>query len=123
MPAMSEVVGPATGGADRPSLEISNYVVALYKERFGKGPVGAKATIAGDTITVLLRGGLSVVEQTLARGDQRAAVRASRQSLDDLLAPEMREAVERIMGRPVAALMSAVNQDPDLTVHVFVLGD
>jgi uncharacterized protein YbcI len=120
---MPEAVGQPTGGADRPALEISNFVVALYKERFGKGPVSAKASIAGGTITVLLRGGLSVVEQTLARGDQRAAVRASRQSLDDLLAPEMRDAIERIMGRPVAALMSAVNQDPDLTVHVFVLED
>ncbi|MGX6447670.1 Na-translocating system protein MpsC family protein [Patulibacter sp. S7RM1-6] len=106
-----------------PMMQVSNAVAAIYKEHFGKGPESAKSTYAAGVVTSVLRGGFSVVERTLGANDGRDAVRAQRQSLDDLLAPLMKETIGRIMNRRVVALLSAVHQNPDMTVHVFVLAD
>lgn len=106
-----------------PQLAISNAVVGVYKQKYGRGPESAKTFVSGLVVTVLLRGGFTLVERTLLEHGEGAAVRSQRQSFDDAMAPEMKAAVSEILGRDVVALMSAMSQDPDMTSHVFVLGE
>jgi Na+-translocating membrane potential-generating system (MpsC) len=64
----------ATAMTDRgPMLEISNAVVGLYKETFGRGPTKVRAQFAGpDTLVVILESSLTVAERSLiAMGEHR----------------------------------------------------
>jgi uncharacterized protein YbcI len=51
---------------------VSDGMVALLKEFYGRGPTRTKSYYEDDLVTCLLRGGFSRVEQTLLEG---AAVR------------------------------------------------
>ena len=57
----------ATATTDRsPMLEISNAMVRLYKEAFGRGPTKARAQLAAhDTLVVILENSLTVGERNL----------------------------------------------------------
>jgi hypothetical protein len=50
-----------------PMLEITNAMVGLYKEAFGRGPTKARAQLVGqDTLLVTLESSLTVAERNLA---------------------------------------------------------
>ena len=44
---------------------ISNRIVGLHKEYYGRGPTMAKTYFQDDLVVVLMRGGFTKVEQTL----------------------------------------------------------
>jgi uncharacterized protein YbcI len=112
---------PPSSEAAAPQLAIADAVVGLYKQKYGRGPENAKTYLSGDVVTVLLRGGFTVVERTLLDHGEGEAVRSQRQSFDDAVAPTLRALVAEVLGRDVVAVMSAVCPDPDMTSHVFVL--
>ena len=73
-----------------------------------------------------------VLEQLAAAGVARAVlctgyraeqVVALRRSFQDVMEPEMREVVERALGRRVVAFLSQVHLEPDLATEIFFLGD
>jgi len=53
---------------------ISDGIVALMKEYYGRGPTRAKTYYEDDLVVCLLRGGFSRVEQTLLEGGRGSAV-------------------------------------------------
>jgi uncharacterized protein YbcI len=53
---------------------ISDGIVALLKEYYGRGPTQAKSYYEDDLVVCVLRGGLSRVEQTLLEGGRARAV-------------------------------------------------
>lgn len=101
---------------------ICDAMVTIFRESSGKGPHHCKTHWAGpDILVVLLRGGYTVAEQTLADAGHGAEVMASRHTFQRVLEVRMSEAVERLTGRTVSAFMSASHQDPDLSAELFVL--
>lgn len=100
---------------------VSNGLVALLKEFYGKGPTRAKAYYHDDLVVCLLRGGFSRVEQTLLDGGRGAAVIEQRMAFQELMRDRFIEVVERATGRSVIGFMSGNEQDPDLMCEVFVL--
>jgi uncharacterized protein YbcI len=64
---------------------ISDGLVALLKEFYGRGPTGAKAYYADDLVVCLLRGGFSRVEQTLLEGGRGASVIDQRMEFQELM--------------------------------------
>src|SRR3954466_16398369 len=101
--------------------EISNAVVRLLREHFGKGPTQAKTLLHDDVVVTVLRGGFTQAEQTLYKAGRADVVHESRRAMQDVLEREMRAAVERLTGRRVSAFMSANHHDPDVSVEVFML--
>jgi uncharacterized protein YbcI len=109
---------PATGPL---AADISNAVVRLVREHFGKGPNQAKTLLHDDVVVTVLRGGFTQAEKTLYRNGKGDVVDEARRAMQDVFETEMRAAVERITGREVEAFMSANHFEPDASVEIFLL--
>lgn len=101
--------------------EISNGMVGLLKEYYGRGPTRAKSYFQDDLVVCLLRGGFSRVEQTLLDGGRGAAVIHQRMEFQELMRDRFCQIIQDITGREVIGFMSGNQQDPDLMCEVFVL--
>ena len=100
---------------------ISNGIVGLVKEYYGKGPQQAKTYVDDDLVVVVLRGGFTAVEQTLLDAGHTEAVLRQRQLFATVMRERFTAIVEAETGRPVSAHMSAGHQEPDLLAEIFVL--
>ena len=100
---------------------ISDGLVALLKEFYGRGPTQAKSYFQDDLVVCVLRGGFSRVEQTLLDGGRGEAVIQQRMEFQDVMRHRFEEVVERATGRQVVGFMSGNQQDPDLMCEVFIL--
>ena len=100
---------------------ISDGLVALLKEFYGRGPTRAKSYYEDDLVVCLLRGGFSRVEQTLLEGGRGASVIHQRMDFQDLMRERFQALIEDATGRRVIGFMSGNQQDPDIMCEVFVL--
>ncbi len=100
---------------------ISDGMVALLKEFYGRGPTRAKSYYQDDLVVCVLRGGFSRVEQTLLDGGREAAVIEQRMAFQELMRERFEQVVERATGRRVIGFMSGNQQDPDMMCEVFIL--
>ena len=100
---------------------ISDGIVALLKEFYGRGPTRAKSYYNDDLVVCVLRGGFSRVEQTLLDGGRGAAVIQQRMEFQELMRERFEAVIERATGRKVIGFMSGNQQDPDLMCEVFIL--
>ena len=100
---------------------ISNGLVALLKEYYGRGPDAAKTYVNHDIVVCLLRGGFTRVEQTLLDGGHGDEVIKQRMVFQDVMRRRFEEVVEDATGRKVIGFMSGNQQDPDMICEVFVL--
>ncbi len=73
---------------------ISDGLVALLKEFYGRGPTQAKTYYHDDLVVCVLRGGFTRVEQTLLAGGRGAAVIEQRMAFQDV----MRDRFEAVDG-------------------------
>ncbi len=104
-------------------LQISNEMVRLYKEQFGRGPTQARAMWAGDdTITVLLEDTLTPAERSLVKMGEHQRLRDTRMFFQYASVTEFCEPIERLTGRKVRAFLSGIDTLVDgLSVELFVL--
>jgi uncharacterized protein YbcI len=100
---------------------ISDGIVALLKEYYGRGPDKAKTYVSEDLVVCLLRGGFTRVEQTLLEGGHGDDVISQRMAFQDVMRERFEQVVERATGRRVVGFMSGNQQDPDMICEVFVL--
>jgi uncharacterized protein YbcI len=100
---------------------ISDGMVALLKEFYGRGPTRAKSYYADDLVVCVLRGGFSRVEQTLLEGGRGAAVITQRMEFQDLMRERFEAVIEAATGRRVIGFMSGNQQHPDMMCEVFIL--
>src|SRR5688572_23355933 len=101
--------------------QITNAIVRLYSEDFGRGPTGAKTYVLDDVVICVLRDGLTPVERTLRDGGHGELVREVRLRFQDAFEKELRGVVEELTERKVTAFLSQANVDPELTIEVFFL--
>ncbi len=100
---------------------ISDGMVALLKEYYGRGPTRAKSYYEDDLVVCLLRGGFSRVEQTLLAGGRGSSVIQQRMDFQELMRERFEDVIERATGRHVIGFMSGNQQDPDIMCEVFIL--
>ncbi len=100
---------------------ISDGLVALLKEFYGRGPTQAKSYYQDDLVVCILRGGYTQVEQTLRDGGRGSAVIEQRMQFQELMRERFEGVIERATGRNVIGFMSGNQQEPDLMCEVFVL--
>lgn len=120
---LSEIVrdGETRGGSLL--LDVSNAMVSVFKERFGRGPTKVRASWAGpDVLTVVLEDTLTPVERNLAAMGEHARLRELRTFFQYASVSEFCEPVERITGRKVRAFVSGIDTAANgLCVETFVL--
>ncbi len=113
----------ASAVADRsPMLEISNAMVRLYKEAFGRGPTKARAQFAGpDTLVVTLEASLTVAERNLVVMGEHQRLREARLFFHYALEEQFRAIVEQALGRRTVAFISGIDTHRDVAMEVFTL--
>ena len=100
---------------------ISDGLVALLKDYYGRGPEKTKTYVTDDLVVCLLRGGFTRVEQTLFEGGHGDDVIRQRMAFQNVMRARFEEVVEEATGRKVIGFMSGNHQDPDMICEVFVL--
>lgn len=100
---------------------ISDGLVALIKEFYGRGPTQTKSYYQDDLVVCVMRGGYTQVEQTLREGGRGSAVIQQRMEFQELMRERFEAVIEGATGRRVIGFMSGNQQEPDLMCEVFVL--
>ena len=100
---------------------ISDGMVALLKEFYGRGPTRTKSYYEDDLVVCVLRGGFSRVEQTLLDGGRGASVINQRMEFQEVMRDRFDAVIEHATGRRVIGFMSGNQQRPDMMCEVFIL--
>jgi uncharacterized protein YbcI len=99
---------------------VSNAMVRLHKEQFGRGPTNARSHFAGpDTLVCTLDDALLPAERTMVEMGEQHRVRESRLFLQVATAEEFVGAVEGIVDRKVRGFTSAIDPDAALVWEIF----
>lgn len=101
--------------------DISNEVVRLVRQHFGKGPTQARTVWHDDVVVTIMRGGFTTAERMLYNAGRGDVVEDGRRAMQEVFEREMRSVVERLTGRRVEAFMSTNHWDPDVSVEIFLL--
>jgi uncharacterized protein YbcI len=103
--------------------QISNEMVRLYKDQFGRGPTRARAHWCGrDALVVLLEDTLTPAERNLVAMGQHDRLRDMRTFFQYSSVDAFCQPVERLTGRTVRAFISGIDTVVDgLSVETFVL--
>ncbi len=114
MDAASTSGGPS--GRDRSGMdlaEISNAMVRIYKEQFGRGPTRAATHYAGpDCIISTLENSLTPAERNLADMGEHQRLRDVRLFFQHATETQFRETVESITGRTGAGIRQRDGHPP-----------
>jgi uncharacterized protein YbcI len=122
---MDDTRQPRIGHSERRGLELeelTNAMVRLYKELFGRGPTKARTNYAGpDTLVSTLENSLTPAERNMLELDEHQRVREIRMFFQHASEPDFTETVEQITGREVWAFVSGVDTHRDVATEIFYL--
>jgi len=112
---------PAVPGGGEVLTQISDGIVALLKEYYGKGPAHTRTYLQDDLVVCVMRGGTTPVEQTLLDAGRINAVRLQRIEFQDVMRDRFTTVVENATGRQVIGFMSGSQDVPGMFSELFVL--
>jgi uncharacterized protein YbcI len=102
--------------------EVSQAMVRIYKEQFGRGPETVWTRYSGpDAITSIVENSLTPVERSMLKMGEEHRLRDIRMMFQHATEPQFREAVQRITGRRVIGFMSGIDVHNDISCEVFTL--
>jgi uncharacterized protein YbcI len=110
------------GGEARRSqlMELSNAMVRLYKEQFGRGPTKTRSEWAGrDAVVCTLEDSLTPAERALVDMGEHQRMRDTRMFFQYASEDKFVEAAERITGRKVRAFISGIDTKKDVSLEMF----
>ena len=120
---MDEIPQSNFGHQDRQGLElqeVTNAMVRLYKELFGRGPTKARSNYAGpDTLVATIENSPTAAERNLLEFNEHQRVREVRMFFQHASERDFVETVEQITGRKVRAFVSGVDTNQDVSSEVF----
>lgn len=123
--ASGQVSGDARYGTGEPGgrlrAAISNAMMRVTREFYGRGPQRAKTYLADNYVFCILEDLLTTVERTLLAGGQSLLVRHVRLRFQDMAGTVFANEIEKLTGRKVLATHSQIVFDPDTAFHIFVL--
>jgi uncharacterized protein YbcI len=116
---------PGIGHQDRQGLELqelTNAMVRLYKELFGRGPTKARTNYAGpDTLISTIENSLTPAERNMVALGEHQRLRDVRMFFQHASDKEFVGTVEEITGRKVRAFVSGIDTGQDVSCEVFYL--
>jgi uncharacterized protein YbcI len=102
--------------------EITNGIVRLFREYYGRGPTRAKTYMLENRYVVtVLRDTMTTVERTLAERGEQDMVRRVRLTFQEAMAASFKGVVEEALGRRVEAYHSQILIEPDVGFEFFML--
>ncbi len=101
--------------------EITDRLVKLIREHYGRGPISAKTYFLDNLIVCVLSDGFIALERTMMEGGAAARVLELRREFQCLMETRYTEMVEELTGRKVLAFLSQSHVEPDLSVEIFLM--
>ena len=102
--------------------EITNGIVRLFSEYYGRGPTRAKTYMLENRYVVtVLRDTMTTVERTLAERGEKDLVRRVRLTFQEAMSASFKGVVEEVLGRRVEAYHSQILIEPDVGFEFFML--
>jgi uncharacterized protein YbcI len=117
-------------GSDGPSEEISggalltaisNRIVGILREHYGRGPMRAKTYVLDDLVVCVLRDGFTAIEQTMVDTGNPQRVVEMRHEFQQMMGASFKEVIEQLTGSRVVAFLSQAHVEPDITLEVFIV--
>jgi uncharacterized protein YbcI len=119
MQAATRQTEPRLGGGQLLAV-ISNRIVGILREHYGRGPMKAKTYVLDDLVVVVLRGiGYTPLEKTIMDSGQPERVVGMREDFHRVMANLYKQTIEELTGRQVVAFLSQAHVDPDITIEIF----
>jgi uncharacterized protein YbcI len=113
---------PAPLGGGQLLAAISNRVVAILRDHYGRGPMKAKTYALDDLLVVVMRGsGFTALEKTIMDSGEPDRVVAMRHDFQRLMTKRFTETIHELTGRNVVAFLSQAHVDPDITMEIFFM--
>ena len=103
--------------------KISTEVVRTLKDSFGKGPLKAKSYMLDDFLIVVMRGGVTVAEQTMLDRGHADLVRDFRQTYQNEMGDDLVAKIEVLTQRKVVNYQSQILFEPHIVMEVFFFAD
>jgi uncharacterized protein YbcI len=101
---------------------ISNQIVGILRDHYGRGPMKAKTYAIDDIIVVVMRGsGFTPLEQTIMDSGEPNRVIAMRHDFQHRMAERFKNTIEELTGRNVVAFLSQAHVEPDITMEIFFI--
>jgi uncharacterized protein YbcI len=111
---------PLAGG--KLLAEITNRIVSLVREHYGRGPIKAKTYVLDNLVVcVLTDGGFTAIERTMMGGGEPERVLEMRRDFQRMMKVRYSETIEELTGRKVLAFLSQAHVEPDLTIEMFLM--
>lgn len=126
----TEREGMSVGDPDRGSealvggrllAEITNRIVALMREHYGRGPIKAKTYVLDNLIVCVLSNGFTAIERTMVEGGEPNRVLDMRRDFQRMMKERYSAMIEQLTGRKVLAFLSQAHIEPDLTIEMFLM--
>ena len=109
-------------GPESVRLRISNGLVHLMSESYGRGPTRAKTFILDDEYVVcVMHDMFTTAEQTLIEAGKQDLVRQTRIAFQTALSDQFKGVVADVLGRRVLTYQSQVVFDPPTSFEFFIL--
>jgi uncharacterized protein YbcI len=102
---------------------ISNAIVTIYAEYYGRGPTKAKTYAFDNYLITALEDILTTVERTLVDRGEEELVRRVRLAFQEATADRFTSEVAAIAGREVVGYHSQVTFNPSVGFEIFVLAE
>ncbi len=101
--------------------EITNRIVALMREHYGRGPIKAKTYVLDNLIVCVLSDGFIAIERTMVEGGEPNRVLEMRRDFQRMMKERYSAMIEQLTGRMVLAFLSQAHIEPDLTIEMFLM--
>jgi uncharacterized protein YbcI len=99
---------------------ISNRIVHIQREHYGRGPMKAKTYALDDLVIVVMRGtGFTPLEKTMLDSGDPERIVAMRHEFQHIMTRRFTDTIEELTGRKVLAFLSQAHVEPDLTLEMF----
>jgi uncharacterized protein YbcI len=110
------------GETKRQLQDLTNAMVRLYKEQFGRGPTKSRSDYAGrDVIVCTLEKSMTPAEANMARLGEHDKLRDVRLWFQHVSEEHFTGVVEEITGRKVRGFISGMDTEHDIAAEVFYL--
>lgn len=101
--------------------QLSNALVALHKEQFGRGPTRARTNFAGpDTTVTVFHDALLPAENALVELGEVTRVQESRIFFQEATRDQFIETIERITGRKVISFHSTCDPRAAIVMEIAI---
>jgi uncharacterized protein YbcI len=119
-----QITEDGASGPNNALQAISNGLVHLMSESYGRGPTKAKTYILDDTyVCCVMQEIFTTAEQTLIEAGEKDLVRRTRVAFQTALADDFKGVVEKALGRRVLTYQSQIVFDPPGCFEFFILDE